>query len=358
MKIAIVYDAITEFGGAERVLQALFHAFPQAHLMTLIADKTIVHNHFPYLTPATLHTHPLLPYVTRTHTSFLQAAAPLLWKYFDFSGFDYVISTPAHLMSNLITVPTVHIQYIHSLPKNCFGIVTPTPLQHMARYDRFIVPIYTQALKKTPYIITNSRHMKRTIFAHTGMHADVINPPIMLPSRLPRRHPKGYFLYVGRIDREKHIELAIMACNTLRVPLKIVGVSNEPQYEQYLHSIAGPTVTFLGYQTDIRIRLLYEGAEAVLFTSKNEDFGIAPVEAMAHGVPVIAYYGGGARETVIEGKTGQFFRKHTALSLQRSIECFTPSHFIPRTLYQHASTYSETKFISRLQSYLHGIGGK
>ncbi len=355
MKVAIVYDAITEFGGAERVLQALLHAFPNAHLMTLIADPAVIKNHFPMLTQTTLHTHPLLPAMAQTHTSFLQAAAPLLWKHFDFSSFDLVISTPAHLMANLISVPNIHIQYVHSLPKNCFGVVRPTPLQRYTHYDSFCVPMYTRALHKTPYILTNSRHMKQTILKYTHAHATVIHPPIIIPHRLPRRHPNSYYLYVGRIDREKHIELGIKACNDLGVPFIIVGATNEPQYEQYLRSIAGSTITFLGYQTDKHIHALYQGARAVLFTSKNEDFGIAPLEAMAHGVPVISYYGGGARETVIEGKTGRFFYTHSWRSLRRVMETFQPKQFKPEVLYSHAKLYGETVFLSHIKEYIGNI---
>lgn len=359
MKVAIVYDAITEFGGAERVLQALLRIFPSAHIYTLIYDDSVIRTHFPTLPKNRLHAHPWVPKITESHTSLLQALAPFLWKYFDFSSYDLVLSTPAHLMSNLIRVPNIHIQYIHSLPKNLFGILPSTPLQRLSGYDRYCAPLYTRALQSTPYILTNSHHMKRTIAKHTGVRATVIHPPIVVPRRLPPRNGRStYFLYVGRLDTQKHIELAIMACTITHQPLSIVGVSNEPRYERYLRSIAGPTITFMGYRTDHEIEKIYQGAKAVIFPSKNEDFGISPVESMAHGVPVIAYFGGGAKETIIDGVTGIFFRRHSPTSLIKAISRFEGMSFDRNILVAHAQTYSLSRFARQCREYLRYIPKK
>lgn len=359
MNIAIVYDTITEFGGAERVLQALLHVFPNAHIYTLIADANVIRTHFPSLPKNHIHTHPWLSDIVKTHTSLLQAVSPFLWRYFNFAEYDVVLSTPAHLMSNLIRVPTIHVQYIHSLPKNLFHILPPTPLQRLLRYDSYCAPLYKRALQSTPYILTNSRHMQRTIYEHTGTHATVIHPPIMVPHHLSRAHKHAsYYLYVGRLDTQKHIELAIMACTALSEALFIVGVSNEPRYEQYLRSIAGPTVTFMGHRTDDEIHALYRGAKAVLFPSKNEDFGISPVESMAHGVPVIAYFGGGAKETIVDGVTGVFFRRHTPKSLIAAIRRFQSLSFRKQTLIMHASQYTLERFRHRCLTYVQGIQKK
>jgi len=355
MKIALVYDAITEFGGAERVLQTLLHAYPYAHVYTLLAHPHIIRTHFPSLTKNTLHVHPFLPYIASTHTSFLQAAAPFIWNQFDFSSYELVLSTPAHLMCNVIRVPNIHIQYIHSLPKNIFGILPPTPLQQYTHYDTYCAPLYRRAVHKTPYILTNSNHMKQTIMHHTNVRATVIHPPITLPSHLPFKKQPSYYMCVSRLDTQKHIELAIRACTFLQLPLMIVGVSNEPRYEQYLRSISGPTVTFLGYQTDKEIYSLYQRAKAVIFPSENEDFGMAPVEAMAHGVPVIAYFGGGAKETIIEGVTGHFFHTHTYQALVHVLKKFDSSNFHSNILYRHAATYGEKKFLIHLQRYIDSI---
>lgn len=353
MNVALVYDTITEFGGAERVLQAFLRAFPLAHVYTLLADTNIIRSHFPTLSNKTLHTHPFLPYIAGTHTSLLQAMAPLLWKHFNFKGYDVVISTPAHIMSNFISVPTIHIQYIHSLPKNLFSIEPPTPLQRYTHYDAYCTPLYIRSIRSTPYLLTNSNHMKRTIFRHTGGNTTVIHPPIILPSHPPVRKPENFYVYVGRLDRAKHIELAIKACNTLMLPLKIVGISNEPKYDHFLRAIAGPTVSFLGYRTDKEIHNLYQKAKAMVFTSKNEDFGITPLEAMAHGVPVIGYYGGGTKETIIDTVTGVFFYAHTEKAMIQAIQKFQNTKFYPKKLYDHASLYGIQRFTREISSYVH-----
>lgn len=352
MKVAIIYDAITEFGGAERVLLSLLHIYPQADIYTAVADKKIIKTFFPLLHPKKLHTLPQWAEGLALHTSLAQLLAPIIWKYFNLDAYDVVLSKPAHLMSNLITTRGIHIQYIHTPPRNIFGIVPPTPLQRATHYDRFIIPRYRHAIASTPFLLTNSRHMQRRIATLLGVNVEVIYPPVRTPTRMQKRAEGRYYLSVGRLEKEKHIELAIIACNTLKLPLMIVGKTNEPRYEQYLRSIAGPTITFLGFRSDSEIRALYKHAIAFLFTARDEDFGIAPVEAIANGVPVIAYYGGGTKETVKEGVTGRFFYVHTAAALTNTLRAFNPSEFRQATLYTHAKAFSEVIFKKQITAYI------
>lgn len=353
MKVAIIYDAITEFGGAERVLHSLLHIYPDADIFTAVADQAIINTFFPRLHPKKLHTLPSWVQGLAAHTSLAQLLSPVIWKSFNLNGFDVVISKPAHLMSNLVTTRGTHIQYIHTPPRNIFGIVPPTPLQRATRYDQFIIPRYRRAIASTPFLLTNSYHMQRRISTLLGVTPQVIYPPVRIPARVQQRGQGRYYLSVGRLEKEKHIELAIMACNMLKLPLIVVGKTNEPRYEQYLHSIAGPTITFLGFRSDQEIHALYKHATAFLFTARDEDFGIAPVEAIAHSVPVIAYYGGGTKETVKEGVTGRFFYVHTAAALAATLKKFNPSLFRPAALHAHAKKFSETIFRKQFTAYVH-----
>jgi glycosyltransferase involved in cell wall biosynthesis len=113
--------------------------------------------------------------------------------------------------------------------------------------------------------------------------------------------------------------LAICACNELKVPLVIVG---EGSQERHLRSIAGPTIEFRGRVPDEDIADVYAGAKALIFPAIEEDFGMVPVEAMAHGVPVIGHNSGGTAETIINGKTGLLFNDWSPRSLARAIEQF------------------------------------
>jgi glycosyltransferase involved in cell wall biosynthesis len=218
--------------------------------------------------------------------------------------------------------------------------------------------LFEKALKKTPYLLTLSHHMQHVFRTTCQVNPFVIYPPVNIPKQRPQRKNGKYYLIVSRLDRAKSIELAIEACNSLHEQLVIIGVSNDPAYDRFLHTIAGPTITFLGFLPNEHIQDYYMYAKAFLFTPKNEDFGIAPIEALSHGVPVIAHYGGGAKETMIQGKTGVFFYEHTKESLVSAMRAFRSFRFKGANLYAYAEKFSEEKFQKNLIRYLSQIAPK
>jgi len=353
MNIAIINDTLDEFGGAERVALTMLDMFPEADCITSFSKKRIVENFFAKRARVIKTPWQILSLIS-THRSLMQMIAPILWKHVDMSRYDLVLSSACNQMCNMISVPSgIHIQYIHTIPKSLFGLLPKTPLMRLTGYDKYIVPKYREAMTNTPFILTSSRHMQQTIRRLFGVDAHVLPPPVHIPAYSPKRGKPAFYLCVSRLDRDKHLELAVQACTKLHLPLRVVGVTNEPRYERYLHTIAGPTVQFLGFQSDSEIKKLYQNTIAFLFTSKKEDFGIAPLEALAHGVPVIAYYGGGPKETLKEGVTGTFFRSHSTASLIRAIQRFRATDYKPKALYTHARMYGEAVFRRRLLSYIH-----
>jgi glycosyltransferase involved in cell wall biosynthesis len=352
MNIAIINDTFDDFGGAERVTLTMLEMFPKAVCITSFAEKWVVQNFLARQT-FVLQTRWQILSLISTHRSLMQVMAPYLWGKIDLSRYDLVLSSACTLMCNMINAPhSVHIQYIHTIPKSLFGLLPKTPLMRLTHYDQYIAPKYRQAITNTPFILTSSRHMQQTIRRLFGIHAHILPPPVQIPTVLPKRSKPEFFLCVSRLDRDKHLELAVKACTKLGVPLRIVGVTNEPRYEQFLREIAGPTVQFLGFKSDKEIRTLYQSTIAFLFPSKKEDFGIAPLEALAHGVPVIAYYGGGPKETLKDGVTGVFFRKHTVKSLMTAIQRISHMQFSSTRLYRHAKQYSKQVFRKRLATYI------
>ncbi len=353
MKVAIIHDSLVEFGGSERILDIFLELFPESHIYTAIAGDQFLNRHLRDVSKNRIHSSWLRYFPVGHHTSLIQAVAPLVWRSFDLTGYDLVISHGHHLMANLVNVSAgTHISYIPSPPKNIVGIHPPSPLQRIFPYDRYMLPIYRKSLVSIPHIIVNSKHTQAVLQKYFGVHSSVIYPPVGLP---PHPHGKSdgkYFITVSRIEPNKHLEIAVIAATHLNVPLKIIGVSETPWYEHKLKSLAGPTVKFLGYQTDRSIDQLYKHATAFIFSSKNEDFGIAPLEASAHGVPVIAYYGGGAKETVIEGKTGLFFRSHTPQTLAEEMKRIRAMHFDPEALRAHAGQFNEKRFKTEFMRYV------
>jgi glycosyltransferase involved in cell wall biosynthesis len=164
----------------------------------------------------------------------------------------------------------------------------------------------------------------------------------------------NYFLIVSRLEKYKNIDLAIKACNMIKAPLFVVGKGGE---EDYLRSIAGPTIKFLGYVPDMVLRELYSNARAFVFPVKSEDFGIVPIEAQAFGCPVIAHRSGGPLETIIEGKTGVFFDDLTPQSLSKVLSQFDHAKFEKGDCIKNASKYTKRRFISKMQSIIREAAG-
>ena len=177
----------------------------------------------------------------------------------------------------------------------------------------------------------------------------VIYPPVEVfhPEGVNRRraHPQGgapeekYFLIVSRLASYKGIDVAIRACNELKLSLKIVGTGRE---QEKLKALAGPTIEFLGFKSDEEIDNIYLGARALIFPTPDEDFGIVPLEANAHGVPVIAHKSGGPLETLVEGKTGVYF--NNIQELEAILVNFDPSKFNYQDCVANARRFSQEAF--------------
>ena len=119
-----------------------------------------------------------------------------------------------------------------------------------------------------------------------------------------------------------------------------------------LAQLAKNNVEFLGHVTDEELVKLYAGAKAFFALSADEDFGITPVEAMLCGTPVIAYNGGGYKETVIEGKTGIFFHQLTVDSLIEAIRKFERTKIKPEDCKKQAQKFSKERFKKEIQAFV------
>jgi glycosyltransferase involved in cell wall biosynthesis len=270
MNIAVVSDSLVEFGGAEKLLLAILNVFPAAHVFTSVIDESLVQTYFSSYRVRSL---PINPKFFCRHTSLFQAVAPWAWNFFDFHSYDLVIVISGHMMSNLVHVNgPIYIQYLLSPPKNVFGIDSKTMLQKIFPYHLYLTLRYRKQLRSTPHLLTLSHHMRHVFQGLFDVHPEVIYPPVntqkaMYKTMVSRKNiEKDYFLVVSRLDRSKSIELAIEACNRLHEKLVIVGASNEPAYERYLHHVAGSTVRFAGFQPDERLEKYYMDAKAFLYS--------------------------------------------------------------------------------------------
>ena len=347
MKIALVHDFLTNFGGAERVLKDLSNIFPDAPIFCLLYDPRAL----PQFKDKKIIESSLSKYPNfiKKRDVLLRPKSPEAIEEFNLSKFDIVISNTNSFAKGVITPPsTLHISYIHSPTRYLWDYKDEYLREHnvseLKRY--FLEKLFLkmrlwdyEAGQRPDYIIANSKNISRrvkkyyrrkstviypgtdlSLFCHSALDAESINK---IDSRF--RGNDNYYLIVSRLSKYKKVDLAIRACNKLKKKLVIIGEGSD---RKYLESISGPTIEFRGFLPDKEVRNYYKNARAFIFPAE-EDFGLTPIEAMASGTPVIAYKKGGLLETVKEGISGIFFKNQTCKGLTFAIKKFEKMDFNP-----------------------------
>ena len=363
IKVALVHDFLNQYGGAERVLEVLAGIFPEAPIYTLLYDPVKMRGKFK---DKKIHTSFLqkFPRFFRKRIKWLLPLLPVAPETFDLRDFDLVISSSGAWTKGIITrLNTVHIAYIHSPMrfvwdynesylkdnrKEKIAFLIRPVLSYLRIWDR-------AAADRPDYLIANSNYTKERIRKYYGRESTVIYPPVFIPqisskSKNDQDNDKKYFLIVSRLSAYKKIEPVIEAFNKLGLPLVVAGEGNQ---ERYLKKIAAEKVRILGWQPDKKLYGLYEGARAFLFPGVD-DFGIAPVEAMSRGVPVLAIRKGGAREIVEEGKTGEFFDSATPEVIADCVRRFIgkEGEYDRKYIINKAQIFSRERFIKEFREYL------
>lgn len=358
MRLALVHDWLTNFAGAERVLVAMCEAFPETPVFTSVYCP----EHFPQLSDREVRTSFLqrVPGAKTKHQAF-----PLLrtvaFERFDLSSFDVVISSCHAEAKGVITRPeTLHICYCytpvryywsgyhHYLENPRYGLLNPLVKALMPYMTGYLRVWDRCAADRVDRFVAISEHVARRIEKYYRREADVIYPPVDTGWFRVSERVDDYFLLVGRLIPYKRADIAVEAFNRLGLPLKIAGTGSELEE---LRAAARPNVEFLGRVSDAELAELYSRCLALVFP-QEEDFGIVPLEAMAAGRPVIAYRGGGATETVLEGETGVFFDRQDAESLARCVMGFDPGHFDPVRARARAMEFDVEAFKRKLVDYV------
>lgn len=353
MKIALIHDSLSEYGGAEAVLKNFLRIFPTADVYTSFYHKEFMSQFFPELALKRLHGSWAQGTLFAKHDAPLQCLSPLIWRSFNLERYDLVVSNSSYLACCLVkTIKPILIHYLLSPPKNLIGQVAPSPFQWIIPYKLLLLSAFRKTLKRTPYIISDSKFTQGSLQKLFGINSQVVYPPVRTVKQLSVRKQRKYYISLCRLDQTKSLEVIIKACTKLNLPLKVVGKSADLAYEKYLYAIAGPTIEFLGFKTDQEVDVLYKHAIAYLYSTENEDFGIAPVEAMAHGVPVVAYYSGGLKETVAVGVSGVFYYQHTPQALMKILRKFKPERFSASKISHYAQKYSEERFVKEIKQYI------
>jgi glycosyltransferase involved in cell wall biosynthesis len=355
MRVALVHDYLTQYGGAERILDEFKRTFPDAPVFVSVLDLDRMPPHYRGWDIRTSWLQKI-PYLRRD-PRLLLPLLPAAVESFDFSKFDVVLVSSSGFCHGILTgAQTCKITYCHSPPRFLWDYPAYARQEGFSKGMQAVVRPMLQGLRqwdmtsasRTDYWIAASRLVQQRIAKYYRRKSLVLQPPVDISRFDPVAEHDGYYLMLMRLVGWKRPDLVVEACNRLRLPLVVAGDGRE---HAVLTRMAGPTVKFVGRVDDQRMRALYARCTALILPSE-EDFGITPLEAMASGKPVIAYAAGGALETVIPGVTGTLFDAQTVESLTKVLERFEPGRFATGIIRQHAERFDSTIFRRHLWNYV------
>lgn len=365
LKIALVHDYIKEYGGAERVLEALHETYPDAPVYTILYSPEFLGPHRERFKNWNIK-QSFIQYIPFNYRliSILRIVAPLIFQSFDLSDFDLVIVSATGAYSPNMVRTKKHICYCHTPPRYLYGYATAREQSRNPLMKGFVC-LMCHVLRMVDYVssknvdvfIANSQNVAERIKKFYRRESVLIYPPVDIslrssPNILISQYPHiPYYLAGGRLARPKHIDLIMKACKELDVPLKVFG-RGFAGYEEELkgNEKLTPHIQFLGEIADEEKLAIMKNAKAFIFAAEDEDFGIVPVEAMSVGTPVIAYKSGGVLETVVEGKTGIFFDQLTVESLIDAIKKFEKMKIKPEECGKQAKQFSKKRFIREIEN--------
>ena len=356
MKIALVHDWLnTKRGGAEKVLEVMADTFPDAPIYTLIHNQEL----FPYSSER-IYTSELqrLPQFIKQRSRYTLPLIPRAVEGWDFSEYDLVLSSSSAFVKNIITPETTHhLCYCHTparfvwdywpqyLDEQHVGPVRRSYIRRQAQ--RFRVWDYAGAARVDTFL-ANSNTTAQRIDKFYRRDAEVVHPPVELPTVDSTSGQEAYYVTLGMLTPYKKIDLAIEAFNISGKRLKIIGDGPD---QSRLQGLAEDNIEFVGFVDSDERNQLLAGAQGLVFPNK-EDFGIAPVEAMALGTPVIAYGSGGVTETVREHQTGIFFHEHTPRALNEAIKLAEETEFKSDTLRTQAEQFHTQRFVEKIKYHV------
>lgn len=359
-RIAIVCDWLTNIGGAERVVYELHRLYPDAPIYTSQYDA----DKLDWFADADVRTTWLqnLPKGLRKFLPVLRACA---FSRLDLRDYDIVISSSGAEAKAVrrLKKDALHISYCHSpthyywsryieyIKNPGFGWLDPLARLGLKVLAKPMRIWDYRAAQRPDVMIANSHHIQARIRDYYNRESTVIFPPVDMKrfqkaaNSAKSRHG---FVITGRQTPYKKIDLAVAACTKLDLPLTVIG--NGPEHAA-IKKTAGPTISFVTNASDQDVARYLASAEGFIFPGLD-DFGIAPVEAMAAGTPVIAYQAGGALDYVVPDKTGLFFQEQTVDSLVRALQSFRSAKFSASIVKHHARQFSTQAFHKNIKSFV------
>jgi glycosyltransferase involved in cell wall biosynthesis len=355
MRIAIVHDFLNQFGGAERVVSALNEVYPEAPIYTSIYDESRLPAYFKTMDIRTSFMQKL-PLISRWFKAYFMLY-PLAFESFDLAEYDVILSSSSAYAKGIKKRPgQLHICYCYTPPRFIWRYENYIEGEGLAGWLKRLLPFLLEPIKqwdlatsrRVDCFVAISREVARRVREIYGRESDIIYPPVETAFFQPSAVDRDYYLVVSRLNHYKRVDLVVEAFNRLGLPLKIIG---DGPARQRLERQAGPHIEFLGRRPDAEVKRSLAECRALIFPGE-EDFGIVPLEANAAGRPVIAYRAGGARETVIDGKTGIFFGEQTPAALVAAVERFKFAVFDKGAIRRHALQFDKNVFKKKIESFV------
>lgn len=360
MDVALVHDWLTGFGGGENVLQAISELY-SGDIYTLVHNEKNMQN--TYFANKTVHTSFIqrIPFSKRKYQNFLPLF-PLAIEQFDLSKHDVILSSSHCVAKGVLTQPhQLHICYCHTpiryawdlyhqylnesrLKKGIKGVFAKLILHYLRMWD------YSSSFRVDAFI-ANSRFVAKRIKNIYHRDSHVIYPGVDTDFYSLEKSKEKFFLTASRMVPYKKLDLIVEAFANM--PDKELLVIGDGPERKKIEKKAKKNIKILGYVDDAKLKQLMQKAKAFVFAA-IEDFGIIPLEAQSAGTPVIALGKGGTLETVIEGKTGIFFKEQTIDSLITAIKNFekTYDQFDGKLIRNHAEKFSISVFKKRFQDFV------
>lgn len=364
MKVALVHDYIKEFGGAERVLKTLSDMYPEAPIYTAFCVKgSTAEKEFRGRKIVESFFSPILK-IWRLYSP-LRFLTPIIWKSFNLSEYDLVITSCSWYITRGFKVGpnTKVIAYCHTPPRWLYGYETSVgftkywPVKIYSKAVGFFMRKYDyKTAQKINYWIANSKNVARRIKKFYGKDSTVIYPPIEVEKiRKATKDLKqeDYLIVVSRLVGAKGLEETARVMENLGINLKIVGESHGfADVEEKLKKLSGGNIELTGRVSDEKMHKLLGKAKGFIALAKDEDFGMTVVEAQAAGLPVIAFNGGGYKESVIEGKTGIFVDSTDEKTLEPAVKKLLNIKWNKEEIVKNAEKFSRLRFEKEIEEYV------
>jgi glycosyltransferase involved in cell wall biosynthesis len=350
-RVALVHDFLLDLRGAERVFAAICDGWPDADVYTAVYDEQGTEGRFAERSPRTSFLQGLRP----THRTFrvLLPLYPHAIESLDLRGYDIVISSSSAWAHGVLVDPgSVHVCYCHNPFRYAWSERDATLAARRAPMRLPLSVLLSRwrqwdwiAAQRVDRYIANSHLTAARVRRYFGREAEVLHPPVELERFAPG--PVGdQYLVVAELMAHKRIDVAVHAFNRLRAPLTVVG--DGPELRR-LRRLAGPTVRFTGRLPDANVARLLRSARALVVTA-SEEFGIAAVESLASGRPVIALGDGGVLESVVDGETGTYYTANSPDALAEAVTRFDPLAVDPATCVAAAQRFGTARFQAMMRA--------